>query len=138
MTDWAAVLLPVFRLGHVALFLVMAMMMISLVNTGAILQWELPPDVPLWAAAFMLFVAYQIAVSPLRTLQQLAATPRPVVESGALAFWNSVAWLIGLAFVVWIASNHIPEIREFLQRVPDLFRDFIHAVRDFIHQSRAR
>jgi hypothetical protein len=45
-----------------------------------------------------------------------------------------VSWLIGLAFMVWIGSNHIPEIREFLQRLPELVRDFALAVRDLFDQ----
>jgi phage shock protein PspC (stress-responsive transcriptional regulator) len=128
----AAVLLPVFGLAHVALFLVMAAVMISLVNTGAILEWKLPANVPLWAAALILLVAYQIAVSPLRAVQHWARIPQPGVQPGWFAFWNAVAWLSGMAFVVWVASNHIPEIREFLQRLPDLFRAFTHAIRDLM------
>lgn len=129
----AAVLLPVFGLAHVALFLVMAAMLISLVNTGAVLEWELPPNVPLWAAALILLIAYQIAVSPLRAVQHWARIPQPGVQPGWFAFWNAVAWLSGMALIVWIASDHIPEIREFLQRLPDLFRAFTHAIRDLMH-----
>lgn len=131
---WAAVLLPVFGLVHVALFLVMAAMLISLVNTGAIMNWDLPPDIPVWAGALTLLIAYQIAVSPLRTVQQWTSFPQPRVQPPWFAFWNAVAWLVGLAFVMWIASNHIPEIREFLQNVPDVIRDFVHAIRDLVQR----
>ena len=41
------------------------------------------------------------------------------------AFWNAVVWMVGLAVVVWIASDHVPEIREFLQRLPDVVRQFV-------------
>jgi phage shock protein PspC (stress-responsive transcriptional regulator) len=129
---WAAVLLPVFGLLHVALFLAMATMMISLVNTGAILDWHLPDDVPLWAGALILLIAYQVAVSPLRAFQHWSLIPRPGLEPGWFAFWNAVTGLLGLALVVWIASNHMPEIREFLQHVPELIRDFVDAMRDLI------
>ena len=45
------------------------------------------------------------------------------------AFWNAVIWLVGLAFVIWLASDHIPEIRDFLQRLGP--RAGVHrAVRD--------
>ena len=127
---WAAVLIPVFGLVHVALFLTMAAMLISLVNHGAVLNWELPEDVPVWAGALILLIAYQIAVAPLRAYHNWTALPRPGIEPGWLAFWNSVTWLMGLALVVWIGSNHLPEIRDFLRHVPDLFRDFAHAMRD--------
>jgi phage shock protein PspC (stress-responsive transcriptional regulator) len=133
---WAAVLLPVFGLAHVALFLLMAAMLISLVNTGAILNWHLPPEVPVWAGALILLVGYQIAVSPLRAAHQWTSSPRPAAEPAWFAFWNAVTWLIGLAFVMWIASNHVPEIREFLQRLPELVRDFAYAVRDLVARYR--
>ena len=128
----AIALLPVFGLAQMALFLIAVAMLISLVNTGAILSWELPPDVPLWAGALVLLVAYQIVVSPIRAVRHWAWYPAGGVEPASFAFWNAVAWLIGLAIAIWLGSNHIPEIREFLQRVPDLVREFIHAIRDAV------
>lgn len=133
---WTAGLLPLFGLVHILLFVVMGAMLISLVNTGAILDWQLPPDVPVWAGALMLLVAYQIAVSPLRAFHKWHAMPRPGVEPAWFAFWSTVTWLVGAAIVVWIASNHIPEIREFLQRLPELIRDFAYAVRDAFDRHR--
>jgi phage shock protein PspC (stress-responsive transcriptional regulator) len=115
---------PVFALVHIALFLVMAAMLISLVNTGMIFDRELPSDVPVWAAALVLLIGYQVVVSPFRAARLWGQSPGP------FAFWTAVGWLIGLAFAVWIASNHIPEIAEFIRRVPDLFRDFLDAMRD--------
>jgi hypothetical protein len=35
-----------------------------------------------------------------------------------------------MAFAVWVASGHMPEIREFLQRLPPLVREFAYAIRD--------
>ena len=129
---WTAVLLPVFGLAHVALFLLMASMLISLVNTGAILNRELPPDVPLWAGALVLLVAYQIVVSPLRAFHRWHSIPRPGAEPAWFAFWSAVTWLIVVAVVIWAASNNVPEIREFLQQIPELIRDFAQAVREFM------
>ena len=61
---------------------------------------------------------------------------RPGGEPGWVAFSITVTWLVGAAIVVWIASNHIPEIREFFQRVPELIRDFTYAVRDAFARQR--
>jgi phage shock protein PspC (stress-responsive transcriptional regulator) len=124
----AAVLMPVFGLIHIALFVIVIAIVISLVNSGEILGWYLPPDVPLWAALLIVLVAYQIVVAPFRLAGQWGSSPAPGVPAW-FAFWQAVAWLIGLAFVVWIASNHLPEIREFLQRVPEVFREFVQAMR---------
>lgn len=129
-----AVLLPVFGLAQMALFIVTMAMLISLVNTGAILDWELPPDVPVWAAALILLIGYQIVVSPMRAARHWSWPPAGAAEVAPLAFWNAIAWLIGVAFSIWLASNHIPEIAEFLRRLPDLFRDFAWAMRDLVQR----
>jgi phage shock protein PspC (stress-responsive transcriptional regulator) len=132
---WVAVALPVLGLVHLALFLTMAAMMISLVNTGTILQWRLPDDIPVWAGALILLLSYQVVVSPLRAAHQWSWTPHYAGQAGLYAFWNAVVWLIGLAFAFWFASDHIPEIREFLQRLPDLFRDFVESIRGFANRE---
>ena len=46
----AVAFLPLFGLVHLAMFLTMLAMMVSLVNTGTrSCSWRLPDDVPLWA-----------------------------------------------------------------------------------------
>jgi phage shock protein PspC (stress-responsive transcriptional regulator) len=125
---WATLMLPVFVLAHLALFLIMAAAMISLVNTGAILSWRLPANMPVWAGALILLAAYQIVVSPIRSVQHWSVQMSAQAQPGWYVFWNAVIWLMGMAVVVWVGSNHIPEIREFLQRVPPLFAEFIRAV----------
>lgn len=122
--------LPLFGLVHVTLFVAMFAMLVSLVNTGGILSWHLPDDVPLWAGVLILLVGYQIVVSPIRAAHHWAASPQAGPAAQWLAFWNAVVWLLGLAFALWIASNHVPEIREFVQRLPPLARDFGFAMRD--------
>jgi phage shock protein PspC (stress-responsive transcriptional regulator) len=128
---WTAPLAPFFGLVHLALFLTMAATMISLVNTGGVLSWRLPSDVPVWAAALVLLIGYQVVVSPIRAVQHWSWRPRDEAQPNPYAFWNAVVWLIGMFFVVWIASNHMPEIREFLQRLPPLVHDFAEAIRNF-------
>lgn len=130
-------LLPVFAIAQMALFLVAISMLISLVNTRAILSWRLPDDVPLWGAALGLLIVYQVAVSPLRAARHWAAIPAGTAASASVAFWHAVAWLTGLAFAIWLASDHIPEIREFLRRVPELVRDFALAMRDLVQRLGA-
>ncbi len=127
---WAPVVIPVFALVHLALFLTMAMMAVSLVNTGAILSWHLPPGMPVWAGALVLLVGYQIVVAPIRAAQQWVW--RAEAQPGWYAFWNAVVWMMGLAVMFWLASNHMPEIREFLQRLPQLARDFGEAIHDIL------
>ena len=131
---WIAPAVPLFALAHLALFVTMAAMLISLVNTGAILGWPLPAGVPVWAGVLMLFIGYQIVVSPIRGVQHWSWQMGTGGQPGPYAFWNAVIWLLGIAFVVWIGSNHLPEIREFLQRLPPLVQQFAEAMRRLFAQ----
>jgi phage shock protein PspC (stress-responsive transcriptional regulator) len=128
---WSLVVVPLFGLVHVILFLTAAAAMISLVNTGSVFYWRLPDDVPLWVGALVLFVCYQAVVSPFRAVQHWAWRPGSGAPTGWFAFWHATIWLVGLAVVMWVASNNIPDITEFLQRLPHLVREMAYAIRDF-------
>jgi phage shock protein PspC (stress-responsive transcriptional regulator) len=133
---WTAGIAPLFALAHLALFVTMAAMTISLVNTGGIFAWRLPEDVPVWAGALILFIGYQIVVSPVRAAQHWSWNLPGPGQPGLYAFWNAAIWLTGMAIVVWIASHHIPEIQEFIHRLPDLARDFAEAMRQVFSKQR--
>jgi len=133
---WTAGIAPLFALAHLALFVTMASMMISLVNTGGIFAWRLPEDVPVWAGALILLVGYQIVVSPIRAAQHWSWNLPGPGQPGLYAFWNAAIWLTGMAIVVWIASHHIPEIQEFIHRLPGLAREFTEAMRDVFAKQR--
>ncbi len=133
---WTAGIAPLFALAHLALLVTMAAMMISLVNTGGVFNWRLPEDVPVWAGALILLVGYQIVVSPIRAAQHWSWSLPGPGQPGLYAFWNAAIWLTGMAIVVWIGSHHIPEIREFIQRLPGLAREFAWAMRDLFARQR--
>jgi phage shock protein PspC (stress-responsive transcriptional regulator) len=126
---WAVIVFPLFGLVHLVLFLFAIGMTVSLVNTGRIFYWEVPSDVPVWAAVLVLFFAYQAVVSPFRAARHYyGAQP----AAAWLGLWHMVIWLVGLGIIVWVATNNIPEIAEFIRRVPHLFREFVYAVRDAV------
>jgi phage shock protein PspC (stress-responsive transcriptional regulator) len=128
------VLPPVFALAQFALFVAMAAMIVSLVNTGAILDWRLSEGVPVWAGILGLFIAYQIVVSPIRAAHRWSWPHYTQAQAGWYAFGNAVIWLLGVALVVWVGSDHLPEIREFLQRMPEVAREFGEDMRNFFSQ----
>ncbi|HUF23075.1 MAG TPA: PspC domain-containing protein [Vicinamibacterales bacterium] len=126
----APVLMPVFGLLQFALFFVLVAAMVSLVNTGEVLGWELPPDMPVWAGLLILLVGYQLISSPLRGMQYMSAQPGAGLHPAGYGFWNAVVSLVALAFLFWFAAGHIPEIQEFLQRLPEVGREFADAMRE--------
>jgi phage shock protein PspC (stress-responsive transcriptional regulator) len=133
---WTVAITPLFAFAHLALFLMMAAMMISLVNTGRILTWQLPENVPVWAGALILLIGYQIVVSPIRAMQHWSWNLPGPGQPGLYAFWNAAIWLTGMAVVVWIGSHHIPEIQEFIRRLPELARQFVEAMRAVVSEPR--
>ncbi|MDQ3069371.1 MAG: PspC domain-containing protein [Acidobacteriota bacterium] len=122
----AAALAAVFAAVHLVLFFAVAAALVSLVNHEEVLGWELDPGVPVWAAALILLIGYQIAVTPLR-----AAAAAPWARDGAWpGYWSAAIWLVGLAAALWMAPGYWPEIQEFIRRVPELFREMVDAVRE--------
>lgn len=115
---------------HLVVFLPAAAAFVSLVNRERVLGWELDPDMPLWAAALILLIAYQVVVPPLR-----AAAAAPWAAQGAQGVWTAAIWLVGLAFAFWLASNHQPELREFISRAPELIRDFVADIREMLRKG---
>ena len=120
-----------FAFLHFALFFAAIAALVSLVNHEHVLGWELDPDVPLWAGVLILLFAYQILATPLRAGASWAG------PGTAAGFWSAAIWLVGLAFAFWIATNHMPEVREFMTRMPDLIRDFFEDVREWFDARRA-
>lgn len=133
---WTVAITPLFTFVHLALLLTMAAMMISLVNTGRILTWQLPENVPVWAGVLILLVGYQIVVSPIRAMQHWSWNLPGPGQPGLYPFWNAAIWLTGMAVVVWIASHHVPEIQEFIRRLPELARQFVEAMRGVVSEPR--
>ena len=87
------VLLPVLALVHLALFVTMMAMMISLVNTGTILSWHLPADVPPWAGVLILLASYQVVVSPIRAANWWSLHSQPAGRrSGSRSGTPSSGW----------------------------------------------
>ena len=86
---------------------------VLLASTGSLLGWQLPPDIPLWAAIVIIILVFSAITSPLRHARK------------AIFRYNSgpdMHWIFGTyqlltlgvwASVCWFAYTHIPEVREF-------------------------
>lgn len=70
-------------------------------------------------------------MSPFRAVEKWAEA-----QPGWHSFWSAVVSLVTLAVLLWFASNHWPEVREFIDRVPDVFQDFVDDVSGWIGSRR--
>jgi phage shock protein PspC (stress-responsive transcriptional regulator) len=104
-------LMPLFVLVSVAGLAALAFIVVSLVNSGTVLGWTLPPDIPVWAAILCAFVVYLIVMAPFHAARQAAR-----YTYGWYAAWDGLIWLAVIGVMIWIASTHGPEIRDVLRR----------------------
>jgi phage shock protein PspC (stress-responsive transcriptional regulator) len=124
----AGLVVPLLTLMSIALFWLMLFAVFSLVTRQELFGAVLPEDLPLWLGIVIVVVVYQAIAWPLHMLR------RSTYYMIGGAYYGTVAALDGLlslAFVlvgIWLAFNYLPEVREFLQSLPDVVRSFRDSV----------
>jgi len=110
---FAGVMVTILAIANTLLDCAAFAAVILLASTGNLLGWQLPPDIPLWAAIVIIILVFSAVTSPLRHARK------------AIFRYNSgpdMHWIFGTyqlltlgvwVAVCWIAYTHIPEVREF-------------------------
>jgi phage shock protein PspC (stress-responsive transcriptional regulator) len=94
--------------------------LISVLATGTVLGLALPANVPVWAAAVLLFIAYGILAGSLKTTRRLChwgAGP-PQGAWSLLLLLDAVVWLGVVAVLLLLAVHYFPELREAVHGIP--------------------
>ena len=119
------VLVPLLGLVSVLCFWFWLWTIYSLVTTNAVLGEPLPEDMPLWAGILILVVVYQAIAWPLHNARRRVAyfTFGGVYHSSIVA-WDGVMSLGFGMLIVWIAYQYLPEVREIIRTVPDVWDSF--------------
>ena len=116
---------PLATLISVAAFWALAYAALSLANTGAVLGWTLPAGVPLWVGLLGIFVIYNALVWPLHLWRRVSyyqlAPPHHATHH---AFDGLMSVVAGVA-IVWAAYHYRPEVREWIQHLPDAWRNVV-------------
>jgi phage shock protein PspC (stress-responsive transcriptional regulator) len=118
----AGIVLPLIGVISAALTVACLIALVSLLTTGDVLGWNLPLDVPTWAAMLAVVAAYAIVTIPLRALRYAsyeALGPR----RGWFVFWDGVLWLALVILAWWIAARYVPGMSEFFQHLFHDWRD---------------
>jgi phage shock protein PspC (stress-responsive transcriptional regulator) len=111
----------VFSIVTAALLVAFLIVLFSLLNTGAVLGWTPPGDIPNWLVIVILCIAYAALSSPLRYLRRSSyatASGYRYYGGGADGFVTLLAMLAGGA----LAYQLIPEFRHWVQAFPDMWR----------------
>ena len=111
---------PLLSLLQGALTILWLCTLISLLATGALFGLVLPPNVPVWVAALMLFIAYAIVACPLKLARRVCY--RSLGQRGwAWSFvflLDAIVWVAVVAALLWLAVRYLPQVREAVQSVP--------------------
>jgi phage shock protein PspC (stress-responsive transcriptional regulator) len=125
---FAGLMVPVLTLASVALFWVWLFAIFSLVTQQEVFGLGLPDDVPLWLAVVILVVAYQAVVWPLHLVRRSSYYAIGGAHHGAVAALDGALSLGLTIFAIWLAVHYVPELRELLRSLPDVFRSLRDSV----------
>jgi phage shock protein PspC (stress-responsive transcriptional regulator) len=114
--------LPVLSFLHGVATIIWICALISLLATNTVFRVALPANVPVWAAALVLFIAYGILVSPLKAARRACywGLGRPKWVWSFVFLLDAVIWLAVVAALLWLAVHYFPELRDAVQSVPAL------------------
>jgi phage shock protein PspC (stress-responsive transcriptional regulator) len=126
-------LMPLVALFHAVLLIGLFFAIASLLTRHAILGWQLPTDVPVWAAVIGLLLLYQVIASPIR-YAHFAGAHHTYYGRGVFALWGALVWMAFLVFAAWMAWWHWPELQQFLhqtwRQLHDVTAQLTRAVRE--------
>ena len=121
---------PVFGLINLALFLLLALAIISITSTHELFGYALPPGMPFWAWIIVVAVVYQVIASPFTfarraSLYPYAPSPQAVMFAPLIGF----LWLAAIAWSVWWGYHHVPEVQQFIDRIPHVWDHVVRSNR---------
>lgn len=122
----AGIALPILSIISGALFCVWLAVLFSLLTTGAVFGWPLPPDVPFWVGLIVAMMLYSMFAWPLHAMRRASYYALGGVHYSGVAAWDS---LMGLGFTIlflWFAYQYFPEVREFVQNIPAMIDSLTH------------
>ena len=107
--------------------------LISLLSTGAVLGLALPANLPVWAAALLLIIAYGIIAGPLKAARWACyrGVDRPRWAWSFVFLVDAAVWFAVVAALLWLAFHHLPELREAIRSIPSLAQQAADGIRDW-------
>ena len=110
---------------NLLLFFLLLYGLISLVSTHRIYTWSLPDDVPLPVAVVALVLTYYVVAWPLHMARRAwyyYAVGSPVYGWDAGGGYGLISTGLAALFI-WFAYQHVPEFRNFVERLPEIWEN---------------
>ena len=117
-------LVPILSVFSVLFFWFWAWAIFSLVTTGRVLGQPLPDDMPFWVGILVLVFVYHAIAWPLHFARRRAAYYSLGRRHGLIEAWDGALSLTFGIVAVWVAYRYIPEVREVIRTLPDVWNSF--------------
>jgi phage shock protein PspC (stress-responsive transcriptional regulator) len=123
---FSGAMVPILSVISVLFFCFWAWAVYSLVTTGQVLGQALPGDIPLWVGILVLVWVYHTVAWPLHFARRRAAYYSLGGQYGGfIPAWDGALSLTFGILAVWMAYHYIPEVREVIKTLPDVWRSFV-------------
>jgi hypothetical protein len=118
-------MVPILSIFNILFFWFVAWAAFSLVTTGQVLGQPLPDDLPVWGGILILVCLYQAVAWPLHFARRRAAYySLGGQRHGLIAAGDGAMSLVFAMLAVWLAYRYIPEVREIIRSLPDVWNSF--------------
>jgi phage shock protein PspC (stress-responsive transcriptional regulator) len=118
-------MVPILSIMSVLFFWLWAWAVYSLVTSGRVLGQSLPSDVPFWVGILALVCVYHVVAWPLHFARRRAAYYSMGGQYlGFVPAWHGALSLTFGIVAVWMAYHYIPEVREVIKTLPDVWKSF--------------
>lgn len=118
---FAGIMVPFLSLTSAAFFWLSAFAALSLVAGREAYGIELPEDVPLWVGILIVVFLYNSLAWPLHAARRAAYQALGGPHHSAIAALDGLVSVGFGILVVWFAYHNVPEVREFLRTLPDVW-----------------
>lgn len=121
----------IFGFIRAILAIVFIAFLFTLVTTGSLGYWALPPHVEIWQALVALIIIYAVITVPLRALTHMA-------YGGP--YWgyrraDGFVTLVFFALAAWFAWTYVPEARHIMENLPDALVQFGEGLRNTLNNA---
>ena len=123
----AGLLTPVLGILSAAMFVGWLIALVSLASTGAILGWNLPAGIPLWAALIIVTIAYSALARPIRAAKYASFSATGGQYRGWYGFGYALVRLGFIALLFWSAYHYIPAIHALFDSLPHVGNHVEHS-----------
>jgi phage shock protein PspC (stress-responsive transcriptional regulator) len=120
----AGALMPVLAVASLVLLAFLMYGLITLISTGTVYAWRVPGEVPIWVAMLALVLIYNAFAWPLHAARRASYH---VLGGPYVGWWYAAGdGLLSVGFAIlllWFGYQHVPAVREFIQRLPAIWEN---------------